>query len=355
MNAATYRTFRDTLLSLDDNIKRALFGELRVDLYGPDNNPPIDEMAKELREARFDKGLVCPRCAATTVRRHGTHQPKAGGAKRQRYLCTSCGRTFTDLTYSPLSGTHYPEKWARYFELMVLGWPLRKIAEEIGIHVSTAFYWRHKVLTTLREANIPGFSGILEADETYYLESMKGKNRVRTLGLREPRERGGSASKRGISREQVCVLVCHDRNHHVVAKVAGNGRITNEQVDAVLRPYIDGVTSLCTDSASCFRVYARKAKIGHELINANRGERVKKGIYHVQNVNAYHRRLRDWLRRFNGVATKYLDNYLFWHRFLDQSRRMATHPRKMAFIQESFKVTAQVKAIHYRPGLLAAA
>ena len=32
---------------------------------------------------------------------------------------------------------------------------------------------------------------------------------------------------------------------------------------------------------------------------------------------AYHGRLKQWLNRFHGVATHYLDNYLGWFRSLD--------------------------------------
>ena len=35
------------------------------------------------------------------------------------------------------------------------------------------------------------------------------------------------------------------------------------------------------------------------------------------NVNAYHSRLKQWLRRFNGVATKNLPHYLGWRRILE--------------------------------------
>jgi hypothetical protein len=34
------------------------------------------------------------------------------------------------------------------------------------------------------------------------------------------------------------------------------------------------------------------------------------GAIHVQNVNAYHSRFKQWLRRFHGVASNYLPNYL---------------------------------------------
>ena len=35
---------------------------------------------------------------------------------------------------------------------------------------------------------------------------------------------------------------------------------------------------------------------------------------HQQRVHAYHGRLKQWLNRFNGVATKNLPNYLGWRR-----------------------------------------
>jgi hypothetical protein len=44
------------------------------------------------------------------------------------------------------------------------------------------------------------------------------------------------------------------------------------------------------------------------------------GAIHVQNVNAYHQRLRQWLSRFRGVASRYLPNYLGWHRTLDSGQ-----------------------------------
>ncbi len=38
---------------------------------------------------------------------------------------------------------------------------------------------------------------------------------------------------------------------------------------------------------------------------------------HINNVNAYHSRLKEWLRPFHGVATKNLPNYLGWRRTLE--------------------------------------
>jgi hypothetical protein len=41
-------------------------------------------------------------------------------------------------------------------------------------------------------------------------------------------------------------------------------------------------------------------------------------VRHTRNVDEYCRRLLDWLHRFRGVASKYRDNYLAWHRRVDR-------------------------------------
>ena len=39
--------------------------------------------------------------------------------------------------------------------------------------------------------------------------------------------------------------------------------------------------------------------------------------FHVQTANNYHEQLKTWIQRgLRGVATKYLPNYLAWHRLM---------------------------------------
>jgi len=45
---------------------------------------------------------------------------------------------------------------------------------------------------------------------------------------------GGVAKKRGISKEQICVVVAHDRNGQILSQTAGKGRITAMEIDGVL-------------------------------------------------------------------------------------------------------------------------
>lgn len=76
-----------------------------------------------------------------------------------------------------------------------------------------------------------------------------------------------------------------------------------------------GYCILCSDAAAGYRRYASTRKIPLQVLNATRGAK-KYGLYHLNNVNAYHSRLKRWIRPFNGVSTKYLANYLVW--FLSQ-------------------------------------
>ena len=74
-----------------------------------------------------------------------------------------------------------------------------------------------------------------------------------------------------------------------------------------------------SDANRAYKTFARQAHIRHEVINASQGRRVR-GSVHIQNVNAYHSRFKNWLRHFNGVATKYLENYLGWRWAIDLKR-----------------------------------
>jgi hypothetical protein len=60
------------------------------------------------------------------------------------------------------------------------------------------------------------FSGIVEMDKTYFLYSKKGN-----IIDRKSRKRGGKAKFRGISNDQICVLVARDRQKMTYSGVIG--------------------------------------------------------------------------------------------------------------------------------------
>lgn len=91
--------------------------------------------------------------------------------------------------------------------------------------------------------------------------------------------------------------------------------------------YIHSSALLCTDTATNYKKFAKITGLHHETVNERQKQRVKKGIYHIQHVNNFHNRLKKWMERFQGVATKYLDNYLCWFRWLDKEKNVAFEKR----------------------------
>ena len=65
----------------------------------------------------------------------------------------------------------------------------------------------------------------------------------------------------------------------------------------------------CTDSDKAYRKFA--SENGYELHQIESGSH-KKGIYHINHVNAYHSFIKLFVGKFRGVSTKYLQNYLEW-------------------------------------------
>jgi transposase-like protein len=256
-------------------------------------------------ETRFAAGPRCPHCQSGQIAKWGW----ANGLKR--YRCKACKATFNALTGTPLAQLHKRGLWSGHAQALVDGIALRKVAARLGIHLTTAFRWRHRFLQAPKALKPKVLDGTVEADETYFLYSEKGSRKL----TRPPRKRGGKASKRGLSDEQVPVLIARDRNNATVDEILADR--SAQSIAAALEPVIAKTAVLVSDGAQAYRAFASRASLAHVALNLSAGERVW-GIYHIQNVNNYDSRLKGWMRRFNGVATKYLDSYLGWHRANDR-------------------------------------
>jgi len=272
----------------------------------------LDQVVALISEVRTP-GRCCPRCGNERCYRHGCANDL------QRYRCCACGRTFNDLTGTPLARLRLKAKWLTYSQVMLDSLPVRKAADRVGVHRNTAFRWRHRFLHWVKLDRPAVLNGIVEADETFLLESQKGS---RTLD-RPARHRGGHAVKRGISSELDCILVARDREKRTVDAVTGRGALTAAQLASDLLPRLDRQALLVSDSHAAYRAFARKHRIAHETVNVRAGVRVRRLgslAIHVQNVNAYHHRFKAWLQGFHGVASRYLPNYLGWRWALDGQR-----------------------------------
>lgn len=272
--------------------------------------------ALKLIEARFDAEPYCGHCGSHAVQSWGS----ASGLKR--YRCKECRRTFNALTGTPLAQLHRRDVWLAYGQALADGVSLRKAARRCRIDLTTSFRWRHRFLETAQNKKARRLTGVVEADETFFLKSQKGSRKITG---RAPRKRGGVAKKRGLSDEHVPVLIARDRSKATTDQILPD--LKGKTIAGALSPIVAHDALLVSDGAECssYRTFANQEGILHVGLNTGAGQH-RWGVYHIQNVNAYASGLKDWMRRFRGVATRYLPSYLGWRRMIDrEGDRLTAH------------------------------
>lgn len=277
---------------------------------------PAETQVLAMVESRLDGIALCPRCKGQHVVRNG----HADGL--QRYKCCGCAKTFNALSGTPLARLRWKSKWLDQADALCEGLTVHKAAKQLRVAPSTAFRWRHRFLKLPQDLKALMLHGVAEIDETYELRSYKGQR----VPARISRRRGGKASTRGMSREHVPVLVARDRSGATTDFVLEVANIA--QVSAVLRPVLADDLIVCTDGSATLASVAKALGVEHHALNLSAGTRVR-GAWHIQNVNAYHSRFKNWMHRFYGVATSYLPSYLGWFRALDRFRRTTGSPKQM--------------------------
>jgi transposase-like protein len=278
----------------------------------------IGEKVVDLTDSRR-----CPHCGAVGVVKHGLDDNG-----QQRFRCRpplGCGRTFNALTGTPLARMRKPEVWLAYAEALGERRSLDWIHEHLGIARLTAWRWRHRLLTPLTLQPAPMLSGIVEADEAYFLRSFKGhrgwKNGAPPEN-RPPRYRGSGAVKRGLSSEQVPVVTALDRVGGLVEVVLEERR--DEEIITALRGAIAPGSLLCSDGHGAYPKLAEETASEHRTIEPFKPTPEQKasglpwrrpGV--LTRVNGHHSVLKNTINGiFRGVSTRYLPNYLAWLRAL---------------------------------------
>ena len=135
---------------------------------------------------------LLPRCGNARCYRH------VFANDLQRYRCCACGRTFNDLTGTPLALLRLKAKWLAYSQLLLDSLCVRKGADRDGVHCNTAFHWRHRFqwVKLDRPSALSPQPSIALSRLTKHFCSNHKKVRARSIGHHAIE--GGHASKRRI-------------------------------------------------------------------------------------------------------------------------------------------------------------
>jgi len=288
----------------------------------------VKEKAESEKEAE-SKIKVCPHCDSRAIVRNG----KRNG--RQAYICRRCDKTFVETTGSAIANSHSsPTVWRQVIRDTVDGISIDKTADGLDLHHETVFYMRHKILFLVEQellASPVGMDGVCEADEAYVLESEKGRKFPENYH-RKPRKRGGKASKRGLSNEQVCICTSVNGDNKCVAMTVNRAAPSKDELEQVFGNRIADDTVILCDGSKNYDVFEGKCTVAH--------------VKHPNRVNGFHSFIKERLRCARGVATIYQNRYnaLFAKIFDTQETAVDRIYRLMTSCDGSFLSNSQIES-----------
>ena len=234
----------------------------------------------------------CPNCKSTSTKRNGKNRGK------QMYLCMNCRKAFSETSTSAVAHSHSSATvWKQVISDTVDGVPIDETAGKLGLHHETVFNMRHKILYRIEQsliANPAELTGVCETDETYVLESEKGR-RFPENHHRKPRRHGAKASKPGISSEYVCVCTSVTGADEKVAVAVNRASPSNQEILDVFGERVNEKTIILCDGKQSYNVLDGKCTVAV-------AKRINK-------VNGFHSFIKEKLDDMRGVATIYLNRY----------------------------------------------
>lgn len=254
----------------------------------------------------------CPYCKSVKVLKRGSQKGV------QMYQCKTCVKWYSETTGTALWDIKLKTKWQGYLRCMEQGMSLKAISEELEICIQTAFNWRHKILSSLGRFTPEHLSGEVESDEFEISISKKGSKIID----RKPRKRG-SDFKRNVNEEitVIQVVTAIERGGETFLKAVETKRLTTEEITKAFDGRLSEGATLITDAHPSYKSFAKENPllIHKTFIAKDHVSKTDKKV-HVQTVNHTHRELKDFLRQFNGVSSKYLQNYLNLFAYADKIR-----------------------------------
>ena len=274
----------------------------------PWRSPQELRLIAEIRDARFTSGVRCVRCGSPRVCRWG------GFSGRQRYRCAACRRTFSDLTGTPAAYLKRLPLLPSYRECLAASLSVRTSARMAGVHPSTSFRWRHRLLAANRLITMGTMCGLVELEEGFVRCTDGGHLMELPIGHR--RSRMNPAWVRS------WLMVARDRRGRAAIAFSGFSRPGRALWAVMLDTYVDADSIVLTRAPRLSPQGGAARENALPILSCRQKWRGRSPdpLAHLGHASALLDRFRSWLRRFRGVKSIYLDNYIMWHGLIDRAR-----------------------------------
>jgi hypothetical protein len=251
-----------------------------------------------LENYRWPNGVRCVQCGQPNISRITRHS-KNKNKRTKLYQCLNCKTQFSATSGTLFNDSHLPLK--TWFAAIVLicngkkGISAKQMQRDLGVSYRTAWYLNHRIRKAMEEGELPQFTGVVEADETY----VGGK-----YDKRRKRERY----------EKQAVMGIMERGNRVEAfpiptpsKTVLTGKIA-ERVSPKAQ-------MVCTDELAAYKSVGKTHN--HGFVRHGDMEWVR-GEVHTNSVeNFWSLFKRGLIGSFHQVSVKHLNRYLaeFTYRF----------------------------------------
>jgi len=292
------------------------------------------EKVKEIKEkADSDEESdlkSCPRCNSKNVVRNGRKR------KKQAYLCRACGKSFVETTKSAIAHSQSSATvWKQVISDTVEGLAIDRTASDLDLSHSTVFRMRHKILCCIEQAMLEKpieLTGVCETDETYILESVKGR-KIPDGYHRKARKHGAVATKRGISDEYICLCTSVTETNSSMAVAVNRATPSKEEIRTVFEDKVNEDTLILCDGIKSYDVLEAKCKVATSR--------------KINKVNGFHSFIKDRNRSARGFATIYLNRYnaLFSKIFADKTSSVEEIYKLVTASNDSFKSISDINSL----------
>lgn len=294
-----------------------------------------------------NKISACPHCKSENIIKYGKYKDL------QRFKCLNktCKKTFSPKTKTFLSYSKKPiDLWIKYFILLNNGKSLRECSSILKINLATAFFWRHKILVTQNKNHYNILKDYVEVSKIMINENLKGNRNAKNC-------------RKG----KVFVACAMDSNKTLLSKVISKYTISLDSININFSYNIDKSALLSSYSDRYFEIYSSRhnstllpiqnttlSYIIPQLNPNNISGRNTSNIESIKELNSFlpnyclfihsfSLKIKRWLIRFRGVATKYLENYLNWHIMEFRNEYRVYSLNQINLFKEFLKESAYIK------------
>ena len=238
---------------------------------------------------------TCPHCAEMRFSKFG--QTKNGV---KRYICKSCGKTFTPLTGTIFDGHKISiSEWMeyclnifRYLSITADAWNNRNA-------FTTSRYWLEKLFLVLDGYYSDTIlSGRVWFDETYY-----------TVRSSEIVRKSDGTKPRGLSQNHLCIGVACTKNE-ILCLCEGKGQPTARKAYTTFGPHIAPKSTLVHDAAKAHGMLIEKLNLVSEAYVSAEIKKLPDQDNPLNRVNQVHARLKNFLYAHNSFNRDSIDGYL---------------------------------------------